>query len=641
MGTDANKLYDSKAEIVSDAVNNCLTKDYTYFANKAIISAVKSQAEKELKNANWNFDNYGDLFQSFIGCVENFGIDIMDALAEKLASFEGVTSISVDAVKACIPTGKLIDFLYGVIKVENWGIFCANFNKSVKDANGIYIYAPTLEDIYSSNGVKVAPSKAYDTNTLIHAYLVTDSNEFDPADVVFPTTDATSIGKTETYSITMYKNGQITQPSGTVTVRIPLSEEFQLVDKSNIKVYRHNDDGTVTDMHAEIIDRYAVFTTDHFSYYSLVEEVKNGNQNSHTYTVTFNANGGTVSPVAMITKEDNTLSSFPIPSYIGYTFIGWYTAPIGGTRITLNTVFDQDTTVYAQWTCDNSNIGNDTPYYPGGSGTGNGSNNGTSHSINTPSAVPGGKVTISPESAKKGDTVTITATPDSGYELDYIKVADKNGIEVPLTERGNGKYIFTMPGSNVTLDYAFKSVETAPPTQPVINFTDVSPDKYYYDAVAWAVAEGITNGTSATTFGPNAPCTRGQIITFLWRAAGSPSVSRNNPFTDVEPGDYWYDAVLWAVSKGITDGTSATTFSPNDICTRGQAVEFLYRNAGSPTMTSSAAFTDVAPDAYYSSAVAWALVNGITNGMTATTFSPKENCTRGQIVTFLYRSLEK
>lgn len=365
----------------------------------------------------------------------------------------------------------------------------------------------------------------------------------------------------------------------------------------------------------------------------------NWESNESVYSITFNFNGGILDTTVQDTGINGKLFSLPTPTRIGYTFLGWYTTPIGGTRITLDTVFDRDTTVYAQWTYDNSNIGNDTPYYPGGSGTGNGSNNGTSHSINTPSAVPGGKVTISPESAKKGDTVTITAAPDSGYELDYIKVADKNGIEVPLTERGNGKYIFTMPGSNVTLDYAFRSVKTAPPTQPVINFTDVSPDKYYYDAVAWAVAEGITNGASATTFGPNAPCTRGQIVTFLWRAAGSPSVSGNNPFTDVEPGDYWYDAVLWAVSKGITDGTSATTFSPNNICTRGQAVTFLYRNVGSPAVTTSAAFTDVVPGTYYSNAVAWALAKNITNGTTATTFSPDDRCSRGQIATFLYRNL--
>lgn len=361
------------------------------------------------------------------------------------------------------------------------------------------------------------------------------------------------------------------------------------------------------------------------------------------YAIAFDATGGSVTPNVLATKANGTLSDIPTPTRAGFTFNGWYTAYNGGIKISKDTVFSENTTVYAQW-INKGSVGGDTPSFPGGSGSGGGSSNTSnsgSHSITTPTSVPGGKVTISPESAKKGDTVTITATPDNGYELDYIKVTDKNGVEVHLTERGNGKHIFTMPDSNVTLDYAFKPIEVAPPIQPAISFTDVSPDKYYYDAVAWAVAKGITNGTSATTFSPNGPCTRGQIVTFLWRAAGSPSVNGSNPFTDVKPGDYWYDAVLWAVSEGITDGTSATTFSPNDICTRGQAVTFLYRNAGSPATANSTAFMDVTPDAYYSSAVAWALANSITNGTTATTFSPKDQCTRGQIVTFLYRSLEK
>lgn len=362
--------------------------------------------------------------------------------------------------------------------------------------------------------------------------------------------------------------------------------------------------------------------------------------NSTVFTVTFDAYGGTVTPTTMSTNEDGKLAELPTPVHNGYSFNGWFTALTGGEQVTVNTVFTSDTTVYAQWTYSNSGIGDDGYYYPnGGTPANDNSNNGTSHSITTPSSVTGGHVTVSPQSAGEGDTVTITVTPDNGYELDYITVTDKNGDTVPLTDRGNGKYIFTMPDGNVTLDCAFKLIETDSPNQPTISFIDVIPSAYYYDAVAWAVAQGITTGTTATTFSPDAPCTRGQIVTFLWRAAGSPSVSGSNPFTDVQSGDYWYDAVLWAVSKGITTGTSTTTFSPNDTCTRGQAVTFLYRNAGSPAVTPSAAFTDVVPSAYYSNAVAWALAKNITNGTTATTFSPDDRCTRGQIVTFLYRNL--
>lgn len=350
------------------------------------------------------------------------------------------------------------------------------------------------------------------------------------------------------------------------------------------------------------------------------------------FTITFNANNGTVTPSTMTTNEDGKLAELPTPVRNGYSFNGWFTAFTGGTQVTVNTVFTSDATVYARWTY-NSGIQDGNNWYPPADST-----TPTAYRIVVP-AVSGGTVNVRPTSAKKGDTVTIIVTPDSGYELDYITVTDRNGNDVPLTDRGNGKYVFTMPDGNVTLNCAFKFIKADSTDQPTISFIDVVPGVYYYDAVAWAVAQGITNGTTTTTFSPNAPCTRGQIVTFLWRAAGSPSVSGSSPFTDVQPGDYWYDAVLWAVSMGITTGTSASTFSPNDTCTRGQAVTFLYRNAGSPTVTTSATFTDVALDAYYSAAVAWALAKTITNGTTASTFSPKDQCTRGQIVTFLYRSL--
>ena len=155
----------------------------------------------------------------------------------------------------------------------------------------------------------------------------------------------------------------------------------------------------------------------------------------------------------------------------------------------------------------------------------------------------------------------------------------------------------------------------------------------------WAVEEGITSGTSATTFSPNASCTRAQAMTFLWRAAGSPEPeSTRNPFTDVKAGSYYYDAVLWAVEQGITSGTTATTFSPNATCTRGQIVTFLYRSWGNPDIEVRASFRDVPAGAYYADPVSWAADWGVTSGTSATTFSPNASCTRAQIVTFLYRS---
>ena len=248
-----------------------------------------------------------------------------------------------------------------------------------------------------------------------------------------------------------------------------------------------------------------------------------------------------------------------------------------------------------------------------------------------------GAVTVSPANAAAGVTVTVTVTPDKGYELASLTVTDAGGKAIALTDKGDGKYTFTMPAGKVAVNAAFSRV--------ALPFTDVPADAYYYDAVAWAVENGITTGTGdGTTFSPNAPCTRGQIITFLWRAAGCPEPESSvNPFTDVEEGSYYSKAVLWAVENGITTGTGdGTTFSPDAPCTRDQAVTFLWRAVEKPAATDGQSFTDVPADAYYASAVQWAVANGVTTGTgDGTTFGPADDCTRSQIVTFLYRTYVK
>ncbi|MGO5049978.1 InlB B-repeat-containing protein [Dysosmobacter sp. Sow4_B12] len=247
-----------------------------------------------------------------------------------------------------------------------------------------------------------------------------------------------------------------------------------------------------------------------------------------------------------------------------------------------------------------------------------------------------GKVTANNTSAEEDDVVTLTVEPDKGYTLETLTVTDKNGNELKLKDKGNGKYTFTMPDSKVTVKATFMEDNS------MLNFfVDVSADAYYYDAVLWAAKEGITGGTDATHFSPNATCTRAQAVTFLWRAAGSPAPkSHAMPFTDVAEGSYYHDAVLWAVENGITKGTSDTTFTPNAKCTRAQIVTFLWRSQKSPASGSVNPFTDVAADAYYANAVLWAVENGITAGTTAATFSPNNDCTRAQIVTFLYRCMK-
>ena len=305
-----------------------------------------------------------------------------------------------------------------------------------------------------------------------------------------------------------------------------------------------------------------------------------------------------------------------------YTFTGWSdgskTYQAGDTVTVM-----EDTTFTAQWR-------NDTPSSSGGSSSS------TRYTVSVED-VDNGSIKVSPTRASKSSTVTITVTPDEGYELDKLIVTDKNGDKVKLTDKGDGKYTFKMPASKITVEATFAEIETEPET-PV--FTDVPTSAYYYDAVLWAVENGVTEGTSATTFSPDMSCTRAQMVTFLWRAAGSPEpVTTTNPFTDVNSGVYYYDAVLWAVEQGITSGTSATTFAPDATCTRAQTVTFLYRAAGSPAV-SGGSFSDVSADAYYADAVAWAVSEGVTVGTSDTTFSPDMNCTRAQIVTFMYRAAQ-
>lgn len=266
-----------------------------------------------------------------------------------------------------------------------------------------------------------------------------------------------------------------------------------------------------------------------------------------------------------------------------------------------------------------------------GGGGGGGS---TTYTVST-DAGRNGDVTVSPSRASYGDTVTITVEPDEGYELDELIVTDSDGDEIDVERVSATRYTFEMPRSRVTVEATFVEI-TEEPDLPT--FTDVSEDAYYADAVLWAVANGVTYGTSATTFSPDMAVSRAQMVTFLWRAHGSPKATGANPFTDVSTSDYYYDAVLWAVANGVTNGTSATTFSPDTAVTRSQAVTFQWRAAGSPVVSGSS-FGDVATDAYYVNAVTWAVTNGITNGTGGNTFSPDVVVSRAQAVTFLHREL--
>ena len=252
-----------------------------------------------------------------------------------------------------------------------------------------------------------------------------------------------------------------------------------------------------------------------------------------------------------------------------------------------------------------------------------------------PSVNPGepdnGSVTVSPKHPAKGSTVIITVEPDEGYALDEITVTDKDGNALKLTDKGDGKYSFTMPSGKVDIDATFKKLaETSP-------FADVSTDAYYYEAVKWAAENNITGGIGNGLFGPELTCSRGQIVTFLWRAAGSPEPTALSTFTDVAADAYYAKAVAWAVENGVTTGTGDGKFSPDAPCTRGQAVTFLWRALGQLT-GDTASFSDVPADSYFAQAVAWAAQSGVTTGVGNNLFAPGGDCTRAQIVTFLWRA---
>ena len=271
---------------------------------------------------------------------------------------------------------------------------------------------------------------------------------------------------------------------------------------------------------------------------------------------------------------------------------------------------------------------------PSSSSSSSSSSSRPSYPITTPDKTENGSVNISSTSAKRGSVVTITVTPDAGYVLDELTVTDKDGKELSLTKKSDTEYTFVMPAGKVEITPSFvKQAE-----EPSRVFVDVKTGDYFYDAVLWAVGKGITNGTSAETFSPEDPCTRAQIVTFLWRAAGSPVVNYAMDLSDVAGDAYYAEAVRWALSEGITTGTSADQFSPDATCTREQAVTFLWRAAGSPAVSGGSAFEDVGADDYYARAVAWAAQNGVTNGISQALFGTGSDCTRAQIVTFLYRA---
>ena len=270
----------------------------------------------------------------------------------------------------------------------------------------------------------------------------------------------------------------------------------------------------------------------------------------------------------------------------------------------------------------------------GGSGGSGGGSSAPRHTVSAPSGITGGTVKSNASSAAVGSTVTVTAVPQTGYRLEKLVVTDDKGNVLRLTDKGDGRYSFTMPSGKVTIAPLFAAIEPEPRSNP---FRDVSERDYFSGAVQWAAERNITGGVSSDRFAPDEGCTRAQIVTFLWRAAGSPEPEGTLGFADVAAEAYYAKAAAWASEQGIAVGTSAGAFGPDDLCTRAQSAAFLYRAAGANAAEEQTAFDDVDANAYYAAAVQWAVGQGITNGISSTQFAPDSVCTRAQIVTFLYR----
>ena len=344
------------------------------------------------------------------------------------------------------------------------------------------------------------------------------------------------------------------------------------------------------------------------------------------YAITYDLVGGTAEGNLDTYTIETGAFTLKNPTKSGYTFTGWSGTGLDGENnmtVTIPTGSTGNRTYTAHWR------------YNGGSSGGS-----SSYPITVPGKTENGSVTVSPRSAEKGDSVTITVKPDSGYVLETISVTDKNGNDLKLTDKGGGKYTFTMPTSKVEIKATFMEDNS------VLNFFyDVPNDAYYYEAVKWAAENGVTGGIGSSLFAPNQPCTRAQIVTFLWRAAGSPVVNYRMPFTDVDEGAYYAEAVRWAASFGIVTGLTETTFGTDSVCTRAQAAAMIYRSAQAQGKGFTGAwmfhlpFTDVPEWAYES--VAWCYMNGVTTGVSETSFAPGNDCTRAQIVTFLWRAFSK
>ena len=350
------------------------------------------------------------------------------------------------------------------------------------------------------------------------------------------------------------------------------------------------------------------------------------------HTISFNPNGGTTSSIAEVTDSNGKLSSLPTATRINHTFTGWYTSPTGGEQITTDTIFGGDATVYAHWIYSGGN--NDRPTDSDWAPSGNDSSQ-SAFSITSPSTSHG-TVTITPKSAAKGSTVTITAIPDPDYKLASLTVTDSKGNELGLTDKGDGKYTFTMPGSAATVNATFEPVEQMSGATPESNwvnpYTDVSTSAWYYDAVKFASENSLMNGIGNNLFAPDTNLSRAQLTQILYNKEGKPTSSGNSIYTDVSNSTWYTAAIAWASGNSVVEGYGNNLFGPNDSITREQLAVMLWRYAGKPTANRELPFNDASQISSYAlPAMRWAVDNGILNGKGNGILDPKGFATRAQV----------
>lgn len=564
------------------------------------------------------------------------------------AAAQNVTGISESVFSELMgPVGDVLDGCFAFTKLTSYVVQTNDICYST-NAPSILIHVPastsntsTVQGVTVTTGNDIIDSKA-----VLQVFRISDTDAIEIIDGEIP------VEEYQLYNICFVKNEEEVKPNGKVTVKIPIPSGY---DKNRCVVYRQESDGSWAILQATVEGNYLVFETDHFSLYAIAQanvgeqpedpNIPVTNVEIDTQKIEFNDIGETYQLIATVLPIDATnrtvvwTSSNPEIATVDTN--GKVTAVKNGVATITATTQDGNYTASCEVRV-NSDTSNGGAYHPEAGST----SSSDRYAINKPSDVENGSIKVSDSKAQKGDTVTITITPDEGYALDELAVYDADGDEIDLEDKGDGKFTFEMPKGDVEIEVSFVTIAEE---APKADFADVAADAWYADAVQYVFENGMMSGTSETTFSPNLTTTRGMIVTILYRLEGTPDLSDENlgyPYADVDADAYYADAVYWACQNGIVAGMSAEQFAPNNAITREQMAAILYRYAQFKGYDVSAkadlsVYTDAsAVGAYATDAMAWANGAELITGTSATTLSPAGNATRAQVATILMRFCE-